>query len=81
MNAFSITVHRNGKEYEFSGTIHSWSYSYRVIMQVHQHEVIFEPDEERNIRASVTSAASLNEDDRYFIEQISKELQDLISGI
>lgn len=79
MQAFSITVHRNGKEYEFSGTIHSWAYSYRVIMQVNDHEVVFEPDEERNLRATVPSGAELGEHDRYFIGQLCNELQTLIS--
>lgn len=49
MSEFEIEV--EGKIYK--GTLHTYGYSYKIVMDVAGRQVSFEPDEERNFRAIV----------------------------
>ncbi|MCP9751231.1 hypothetical protein [Ferruginibacter sp. HRS2-29] len=48
---FEIPLTYNGKEHNFAAELISTGYSYKIMVDVFDTVVSFEPDEERNFRA------------------------------
>ncbi len=53
---FTITVTVEDKEYTFEGRLATTGYTHKFYVLINGHEVIYEPDEERNYRATLTDA-------------------------
>ncbi|WP_018613209.1 hypothetical protein [Segetibacter koreensis] len=50
---FNLSVTYKGKEVTFSAKLLVYRYSYKIQVDVNSNEVLFEPDEERNYRATI----------------------------
>ena len=50
---FDLPVLHNGREELLPARLMRMGYSYKIVVQVGECEVIFEPDEERNFRAVI----------------------------
>lgn len=50
---FELPVLYKGKDTIFSARLVRMGYTYKIFVQVDEQEIIFEPDEERNLRAVV----------------------------
>lgn len=75
--AFDIDVVHKGKEFHFHARFLKYGYSYRIVVEVNGHEVIFEPDEERNFRARMEphSGESKPQIDLELVKLIGEELE------
>jgi len=51
--SFSISISFNNKEIELEGEFRQLGFSYHLVVFVDGTEIIFEPDEERNLRAVI----------------------------
>ena len=52
-DTFHIPVTYKGKEIIFKAKLLNVGYSYKIEVQVDEHVIVLEPDEERNYRATV----------------------------
>ncbi len=50
---FSITVYYNNQERDFDATLQLFGYTHKIVVGVNGIPILFEPDEERNYRASL----------------------------
>ena len=50
-DSFTLEVTYKGQQREFEAELRTFGYTYKIVIQVNDTEVIFEPDEERNYRA------------------------------
>ena len=50
---FFILVIHKGKEVKFPAKLVVYGYSYRILVEVYGTEVMYEPDEEKNYRATI----------------------------
>jgi hypothetical protein len=75
MEHFEFNIEHRGETKTFHGTFGKYGYSYRFIVDVDGSEVIFEPDEERNLRAVVTSGMHNDSKMRELVAIIGQELQ------
>jgi len=79
METFDITVEHRGVSRTFQGRFNTYGFSYRFIVEINGMEVIFEPDEERNLRAVVLSAKSSDNKLEELVGLIGEELQKSLS--
>jgi hypothetical protein len=75
MDTFDINVEHRGVMKSFHGTFGKYGYSYRFTINVEGVEVIFEPDEERNLRAIVPVASQNDSTIKELAGLIGVELQ------
>lgn len=80
-NPFDLPVTFNGKEMLFAAELLPMGFSYKIKVTVENIDVLFEPDEEKNYRATVSnddrdSASKLN---RELLQAISETLHELLS--
>ena len=54
-DSFSIEVDFNGKEYSFEARLIAIGYTHKLCIIINDVEVTFEPDEERNYRAILST--------------------------
>jgi hypothetical protein len=52
---FEISLTYNNKEYIFPAELQRTGYSYRIVVNVEETMLCFEPDEERNFRVVIMS--------------------------
>ena len=50
---FDIPVIYKGEELLFKGELLAYTYSYKIQVEVEENLVLFEPDDERNLRAII----------------------------
>ena len=74
MEEFEITINHHGEQKTFHGTFGKYGYSYRFTLDVDGSQIIFEPDEERNLRAIVPPAQHDNSKMRELVSLIAGEL-------
>lgn len=77
MDHFDLDIEYRGQTKTFHGTFSQYGYSYRFMINVEGSEVIFEPDEERNLRAIVPSAIQNNSNIREMVALIGQELHNI----
>ena len=53
---FELPVQYKGKEIIFTGRLATMGYTYKIIILVNEQEIIYEPDEEQNLRAIIDPA-------------------------
>ena len=75
MDTFDIDIKHEGNVRTFHGTFGKYGYSYRFIIDVLGVAVIFEPDEERNLRAIVPSTSQDDTTIRQLVQLLGNELQ------
>ena len=80
MDQFEVTVEHRGSMKTFVCTFSKFGYSYRFIIDVDGTEVIFEPDEERNLRAIVPVTHQDNSKIRELVPLIGQQLSKAFSG-
>jgi len=78
-DSFVIDVAFAGKDYNVEVRLISTGYIHRFITIINDIEVIYEPDEERNYRATVNEAAisKLRDADKELIKAVAERLRDL----
>lgn len=76
---FIIDISNDGVEMNFEARLIPFGYSYKIIINVNNIEVSFEPDENRDYRAIVQDQvqASLKERDKLIIQLIIDRLESL----
>ena len=79
MDTFDIVIEHRGMTRTFSVSFGKYGYSYRFTIDVNGEEIVFEPDEERNLRAMTTSSSQSNSTTRELVELIGIELQKQLS--
>jgi len=79
MDSILISVIKDGKSYEFEAQLSSSAYSYRFSILVNDHEIYFEPDEERNLRAIIPSGIELKSQQLELVKLIGKELESMLN--
>jgi len=74
--SFEIPVDYRGKEYLFPAELISTGYSYKIIVDVFDTLVSYEPDEERNFRALIDYENLQKNDlpDKALLEEIANTL-------
>lgn len=77
-NEFELSIEFNGKEQIFQGTLIVQGYTHKFKIAVNDHDIFFEPDEERNYRAMVIYGDELPEKeiDVELLKSIAKELEE-----
>ena len=75
MDTFDIDIKHEGNVRTFHGTFGKYGYSYRFTIDVEGVAVIFEPDEERNLRAIVPSAGQNDATIKQLVQLLGNELQ------
>ena len=75
MDHLDLTVEHRGVTKAFHINFRKYGWSYRFTTDVNGTEVIFEPDEERNLRAIVPTAQQDNSNVRELVPLIALELQ------
>lgn len=77
MDHFDLDIEHRGQTKTFHGTLRQYGYSYRFTINVDGSEVVFEPDEERNLRAIVPPAIQDNANIRELVALIGQELHNI----
>jgi len=80
METFDITVEYRGELRPFHGRLDSYGFSYRIIVEIDGREVIFEPDEERNLRAVLLNPERSDHRLKDLVRIIGDELQKRLSS-
>jgi hypothetical protein len=75
MQDFELNIKHRGEIKNFHGTFNKYGFSYRFTVNVDGTDVIFEPDEERNLRAIVPTAMQDHSKMKELIPLIAEELQ------
>jgi hypothetical protein len=75
MDTFDIDIRHEGNVRTFHGTFGKYGYSYRFIIDIEGVAVIFEPDEERNLRAIVPPASQHDANIKQLVTLLGNELQ------
>jgi hypothetical protein len=81
MDEFELPVTYKGEEILFNSSLQVTGYAHRFIVDVYGQSVIFEPDEERNYRA-IISTEDLNSNkniDPELLKIISEKITEIIS--
>ena len=79
-DTFDIVIEHRGVTRTFRASFGKYGYSYRFIIDINGEQIVFEPDEERNLRAITTSTSQLNSTTRELVELIGIELQKQLSS-
>jgi hypothetical protein len=77
---FDIAVEHRGVTKIFHGTFSKYGYSYRFTISVQGVDAIFEPDEERNLRAIVPPGIEYDSTTKELVTLIGHELGKLLSS-
>ena len=75
MEHFDLDINHRGQTRTFHGTFTKYGYTYRFTINVDGSEVIYEPDEENNLRAIVPSAVQDKSKIKELVELIGHELR------
>jgi hypothetical protein len=80
METFNLPVEYKGNEYEFETSLQRYGYISRFHVDVNGKEIIFEPDEEKKIRAIVPyGELNTSAPDMELLKAIANTLEELIS--
>jgi hypothetical protein len=77
MEHFDLNIEHRGLTKTFHGTFSKYGWSYRFSVDVEGSEVIFEPDEERNLRVIVPLANQHDSKLRELVTLIAQELTEI----
>lgn len=74
MERFSLSIKHHGQTRSYHGVFSQYGFSYRFTVDVDGNEVIFEPDEERNLRAIMPVIKKDDANMRELVALIGEEL-------
>ena len=77
---FDIPVIYKGEELLFKGELLAYTYSYKIQVEVEENLVLFEPDDERNLRA-IINPENFNEGKKIDVELlkcIGKAIEEIL---
>ncbi len=79
---FEIPVDYKGKTLLFAAKLLVYQYSYKIQVDVNGIDVMFEPDEERNYRAVLSSPELVNNHkiDKELIREIAETIEIILKG-
>lgn len=77
MDSFTLEVDHKGKLLEFPGRLATFGYTHKIIIEVENIELVFEPDEERNYRA-VVLPEQMNKIDAGLVRSIAAALEEAL---
>lgn len=77
MEEFEIPVTYKGKELLFNGRLATFTYGYKLYVDVHGNEIVFERDDEGNLRAVLPDISSEKTIEKELIEAIIQVFNDL----
>lgn len=75
----SLTIQHRNTDYEVLAQIEPRGYTYRVLIEVQNAPVYFEPDEEGNFRAIVESRYHQDSMDKELLQKIADLLKDALA--
>ncbi|ASE60964.1 hypothetical protein CRN76_06480 [Chryseobacterium indologenes] len=75
MEEFEIPVKYKGKELVFKGRLATFTYGYKLYVDIDGNEVAFERDDEGNLRALVQENSSNSPVDKELIQSIIEVFQ------
>ena len=80
MEGIEFTIHYKGTERQFLAVPKKYGYTFRIEVKIDETPVIFEPDEEGQVRALLTPSDGrlANNIDPTLIEAIAAELQEAL---
>jgi hypothetical protein len=55
---FTFNVDYKNEELELEGEFRQWGYNYQLIVFIGENELVFEPDEEHNLRAVIRESTN-----------------------
>lgn len=70
MEEFEVPVSYKGKEYVFNGRLATFTYGYKIYVDVNGTEVVFERDDSGNLRALLPETTSETTIEKGLIEAI-----------
>ena len=73
--AFTLNVDYKGEKNLLEGELRHTGYIHKIFLRVKGIEIIFEPDEERNYRAVITSPEDAERFDKGLLQAIASELE------
>jgi len=77
---FSITVYYNNQERDFDVTFQLFGYTHKIAIVVDGTPILFEPDEERNYRASLPFGETTKiEIDIFLLQAIAIRLEEVFN--
>jgi len=74
---FELPVHYKGEEKVFSGRLVTFAYEYKFYINVNSQELVYEYDDEQNIRAVAYDPASKDKADPELVALIGQKLTEL----
>jgi hypothetical protein len=77
MEDFDLNIEHRGETKTVHGTFGKYGWSYRFTIDVDGTEVIFEPDEERHLRAIVPSTKQHDPSMKELVRLIAHELEEI----
>ncbi|MCJ7935896.1 MAG: hypothetical protein MUW56_20280 [Chryseobacterium sp.] len=77
MEQFELPVTYKGQELIFNGRLATFTYGYKLYVDIYGNEVVFERDDEGNLRAVLPDASSNPVIEKELIESIIEVFNDL----
>lgn len=79
--SFELPVWYNGKEIMLPAELQPWGYTHRIIVHIEDIPFHFEPDEERNYRATIVNELKINAEkiDKLLLQAVAETLHDLFA--
>lgn len=74
---FQLPVLHQGEEFEFETRVETWRYGRRFYVTVGETTILFEEDEEKNIRAILPEGETGKTPGRHLVESISHSVEEL----
>jgi hypothetical protein len=75
MEDFDITIEHRGASRTFQGRLGTYGWTYRIVVDIEGNEIIFEPDEEKNLRAILEPQKNVDERLRELVTLVGNELE------
>lgn len=82
-DSFDIPVFYQGKEVSFQAKLFTFGYTHKIEVSVYGHQVLFEPDEEKNYRAVLTYSGRFENNKQIDVEllkAISQAIESILKG-
>ncbi|MFC3160806.1 hypothetical protein SAMN05443633_105154 [Chryseobacterium arachidis] len=77
MEQFELPVTHKGKDYLFNGRLATFTYGYKLSVDINGYEVIFERDDAGELRALLPDSSSETAVDKGLIEAVIEVFNDL----
>lgn len=72
---FTLPVYYNNEYRDIPASLKLFGHTHKIAIRIGEHDVIFEPDEERNYRAIIQGGIGLPEKDVELLKAIAQALE------